>query len=31
VLVSQELTQTFAALGDPTRFAILSKLAMTVT
>jgi DNA-binding transcriptional ArsR family regulator len=27
VLVSQELTQTFAALGDPTRFAILSKLA----
>jgi predicted ArsR family transcriptional regulator len=27
VLVSQELTQTFAALGDPTRFAIVSKLA----
>ncbi len=27
MLVSQELTQTFAALGDPTRFAILSKLA----
>ena len=26
MLVSQELTQTFAALGDPTRFAILSKL-----
>ena len=27
MLDSQELTQTFAALGDPTRFAILSKLA----
>ncbi len=27
MLASQELTQTFAALGDPTRFAILSKLA----
>ena len=27
MLVSQELTQTFAALGDPTRFAILSRLA----
>ncbi len=27
MLVSQELTQTFAALGDPTRFAILNKLA----
>ena len=28
MLNSQELTQTFAALGDPTRFAILSKLAV---
>jgi DNA-binding transcriptional ArsR family regulator len=28
VLVSQELTQTFAALGDPTRLAILSRLAI---
>ena len=27
MLVSQELTQTFAALGDPTRVAILNKLA----
>ena len=25
--VSQSLTQTFAALGDPTRLAILSRLA----
>ena len=27
MIVSHELTHTFAALGDPTRFAILSKLA----
>jgi DNA-binding transcriptional ArsR family regulator len=27
VQVSQSLTQTFAALGDPTRLAILSRLA----
>ncbi len=27
MLFSQELTQTFAALGDPTRVSILSKLA----
>lgn len=27
MLPSQDLIQTFAALGDPTRFAILSKLA----
>jgi len=27
VHVSQDLIQTFSALGDPTRFAILSKLA----
>ncbi|HWT96625.1 MAG TPA: metalloregulator ArsR/SmtB family transcription factor [Terriglobales bacterium] len=25
--ISQDLTQTFAALGDPTRMAILSRLA----
>ena len=27
VQASQSLTQTFAALGDPTRLAILSRLA----
>jgi DNA-binding transcriptional ArsR family regulator len=27
VRISQDLTQTFAALGDPTRMAILSRLA----
>jgi DNA-binding transcriptional ArsR family regulator len=27
VQISQDLTQTFAALGDPTRMAILSRLA----
>jgi DNA-binding transcriptional ArsR family regulator len=26
-VISQQLTQTFAALGDPTRMAILSRLA----
>jgi len=27
VLISQDMPQTFAALGDPTRLAILSRLA----